>query len=333
MSDEIIAYINKNYILSIPPVWEKVKGGYLTDNFSIGKGKSRYFLKQYRFDDEKLLQELHQVKLFFSKSGIPVIMPIPDKNNNSFFLYQGKYYTLFPFVTGIIAGRGELTKKHLSSLVSMLAKIHLATKDNCPNIASREFHAWNKEKLYQDAANYLSIINKKPVKDEFDRAAVKHIKIKLELSKKVNIEYGDLNIKQNHILHGDFHEHNVFFNKAAEVTHVYDWEKARIGPRAQEIIRLIDLVALHYEFNEENYRQAKILFDEYQNNYPLSRQEYNDNLLLYFYKYFCTLWIPEAHYIKGNLRPDRFLINGLPGLEFYTNNFDTHLEKLRSLLK
>ncbi len=325
----LIDKINKIYDLKIDYLYEKVKGGYLTDNFSLSDGQHKYFLKQYRSDDVEIIQNIHKVKQFFADYNIPIILPIKDTNNETYFTHENKIYTLFPFVNGKTIPRLEQTSETLRSLTQMLAKIHLISRDGCPPIVKKEKSGWDLEKFHQQAKEYLLIINNKP-NDKFDLAARKHIEIQLKLSENIKGNFEDLCLKNDHLLHGDFHEHNVFYDENKNISHVFDLEKAVVGPRVSELIRMIDFVAFDNQYNDKTYNNAKMIFDIYNEIYPLSFVEWHDGLLNYFYKDFSNLWILKKHYIEGNYRPDFYLYNSLQGDEYLCDHFKDHLNKLLS---
>ena len=327
--NHIIDRMYNNFHLNIDYLHEKIKGGYLTDNFSISNGKNKYFLKQYRFDDEQLIQNIHKVKYFFANNGIPVILPIKNTSGQSYFIFDNKIYALFPFINATIIPRSDQTTETLKSLTLMLSRIHLISKDGGFPLITNEKMGWDLEKFYLYADEYLSIIKNKS-NDDFDIAAKRHIELKLKLSENIQGNFEDLCLKNDHLLHGDYHECNVFYDNKSNISHVFDLEKTVIGPRVSELIRMIDYVIFDNQYNKTTYARAKIVFDTYQSKYPLSLDQWHDGLLAYFYKDFSNLWILKKHYIEKNYRPDFFLYNSLKGDEYISEYFDDHFKRLLS---
>lgn len=331
MINIILSLINEIYDIKVTKIHEKVEGGYLSDNYCIGNSKKKYFLKQYGFDDEERILSVHKVKFFFSCQGVPIILPLVNKTN-TIFKFENHYYAIFPYVTAHLITRDMQTEKSLISLTEMLAKIHLISKENYPKLMNTKRKIHDPEKLFIDAEIYSNIINNKPVLDDFDSAALKHMKLKKKLSQTINISYDQLCEKNDHLLHGDFHEHNVFYDGNQNVSHVFDLEKATIGSRAIELIRMIDLVVFDSHFDQVNYNYAKIVFDTYQQQYPLQTKEWKDAIKLYYYDQFSSLWILKSHYLTDNIRPDKFLISGLKGLEFHLQHFREHRDVLENFI-
>lgn len=325
---KLIDKINIIYGLKLDHIHEKIKGGYLTDNYLLNDGKKRFFLKKYRGDDRDRICEIHKAKFYFASNDIPIILPIKDVDGGTFFYYQKNYYALFPYIERDLIPRSKQNEKTLKSLSSMLGKIHLVSGDHGLIDIKKANVSWDIEKFYHECEYFLVLIDR--VNDPFNKYAKKHIELKKSLSRRIDRIPDDIKLKCDHVLHGDYHEHNVFY-RGQSVSDVYDLEKSGIGPRVFEVIRMIDLVAFNYDFEPKNYIHAKILFDTYDGIYSISKQEWHDGLLAYYYKFFTNLWILRTHYIEKNNRPDTFLINGLEGLEYLNKNFEKHLNNFLSM--
>lgn len=68
---------------------EKVKEGYLSQNYILKSAKGKFFLKQYRDkytrDD---INDIDKVTSFFSQNNIPVILPLPTNQDKIVFNYN-----------------------------------------------------------------------------------------------------------------------------------------------------------------------------------------------------------------------------------------------------
>ena len=124
----LLAKIFDNYGLDLN-LRELVAKGFLSENYILSNGEKRYFLKKYRFDSAERVREVHLAKKYFVDGGIPVISPISDKEGNTFFLFESRYFSLFPFISDRQLERGSLAETAIISLGQMLGRIHVFGKN------------------------------------------------------------------------------------------------------------------------------------------------------------------------------------------------------------
>lgn len=318
---EILSKINKSY--SIDPInfKEKVSLGYLSNNFILENQHFKYFLKEYQILDGARIKEVHATKFFFASKEIPIILPLRESNGDTFFQNNGKYYALFPFIKGRIIKRVERSKTAIESTGSMLGKIHLLSKLETPNLVQKKSKPWDKDKFLNDAEIILKEISANP-HDSFNQLAAKIIKLKSSLVKSNNIGPTDLNLKNDHLIHGDYHGLNLFFDKNDQIQSVFDLEKTELAPRAYEIARALDLLCFSQQYDSEAFQAAHIFLKGYSNFYPITEKELLNGFTFYYLKKIHSLWIETEHYIKKNYRVDHFLQSEFIMLDYYQNNIE-----------
>jgi len=275
---------------------QKVEKGILSENHIISDGTTKYFLKKYRFTDGDKIKEIHDAKNFFAVDGIPVILPILTKDNQSFFSYEGGFYTLFPFVEGRQPERGKISDRAVVSIAKMLAKIHLIgrkstiqTEDLIQTRTPEDFI-----KIYNEIQEVLAKI---VLPTEYDVLAKKSLELKKKLVLSNESKYGDINLPNDHLIHGDYVDYNIFFDDNDEVSHVFDFEKTRYAPRVFELFRSMMLCGV----------DQKLYIEAYNEVYPISKEELQKGFTNYFVKQSRSLWLESEHYLKNNSRPDQFL--------------------------
>ncbi len=302
---------------------QRVTKGFLSENFFLSDGDRLYFLKKYRFDSRIRIEEIHEAKTYFSDRGIPVILPLTTKGSDTFFLHDGAYYALFPFVVGKEYERESLSEKATASLGEMLGHVHLAGR-NAPLLIERHFthKVGRNTEMVGRADNLLSIILRKGELDDFDRLAVESIQAKKKYL--LSGEGQNINplLKNDHLIHGDYLNHNVFFDDTDNVSFVFDFEKVTMAPRVFELLRSM----VYSFFNDvkvgEALTQARVYVDAYRKVYPLSNEELAQGLHLFRTQLLSSFWVEEEHYIKGNRRVDLFLASGQVHQTFFTDYFD-----------
>lgn len=324
--NELLSKINELYGLQVQ-YSEKVTKGSLSENHILADKNEKYFLKKYRFDNKERIEEIHSVKKYFVEGGIPVVLPIINKNQETFFLFDRGYFALFTFINEKQLERGFLTNTAVISLGEMLGKIHLLGKNSKLPIKER-FKPWNKEKALEKIKAIELEIKKKNELNDFDKLALESIQTKKRLILSNSITYENLNLPSDHLIHGDYLDHNVFFDKNDKVSHVFDFEKTDYSPRMYELFRSLMYSFVSDNFTKEDMGRAKLYLHSYLKIYPASKDEIVRGLKLFYLKSIHSVWVEEEHYLKNNNRVDQFL--SVQRIKYVSEHFQEFEDKILS---
>ncbi len=316
---DLLTHINTIYGLSLA-FHEKVAKGFLSENFILVGNGTKYFLKKYRFDNKERIEEVHLVKKYFADGGIPVILPIATTDRKTYFFFDNSYYALFPFITDKQLERKSLTDEAIASLGEMLGKIHLLGEKADLPIKER-FKPWNKEKALSKIDAIEAELKKKFQLNDFDELALKSIETKKNLIASNVIHYEDFALPSDHLIHGDYLDHNVFFNDRDQVSYVFDFEKTDYSPRAYELFRSMTYSFLGGDTNDEDMAKAKLYLESYARIYPISKEELQRGLKLFYLKSIHAVWVEEEHYLKNNARVDEFLTSDFKRIEYLSQHY------------
>jgi Ser/Thr protein kinase RdoA (MazF antagonist) len=326
MNVKLTNVINKLYGIRVAKS-RVVREGFLSRNHVLFSKNDKYFLKQYRFSDKNKIAEIHRVKRLFAENGIPVILPLRNKKHFTYFRFEGNYYALFPFVGGKKLSSRQLSVKALRSAGAMLADMHVINKNKPPIRLENRFEPWNKKEFLVKAKKILIIVERKKSKSSFDRLAIKTLKGKIALAEKNTVRFEDLNLKNDHVTHGDYHENNMFFDDNDTIAWVFDFEKAKLAPRVVEVVRSAVLICFDGKFTPKNFKRAAEYLRAYSKIYPLKQVEVRDGMKAFSFKHLHSLWVETEHYLKHNRRVDKFIKTDLDEYDFV----DRNSEKLISL--
>ena len=234
-------------------------------------------MKKYRFDNAGRIAEIHASKKYFADGGIPVILPIGHEDGNTFFEFNYSYYALFPFVEGRHIEREQLAENSIISLGQMLGKIHLLGRDS-KIVLNESFKIDNEEKTFKKIAEIESKISEVSTLSEFDKVALANVQLKKALLLKNKMTLESIGLKSDHHIHGDYLDHNVFFDEEGKVKWVFDFEKTNYSPRTYELFRSMFNCLLSENISETNLRNARTYLDAYSSVYPLSKDEISRGL-------------------------------------------------------
>ena len=288
--------------------FNKVQGGFLCNNFSFEAAGKKFFLKEYRFEDKNKVAEIHKIKQFFFSKGIPAILPIKTKQTETFFVVGKKIYALFPFIVGVHYIRGTIPISAIESLGKFLAKIHIAGAQ-CNFHVEGGFKDKGAEAFVRGAQDIIKIIRKKRTRDAFDESALRGLELKIKLTERDAVQ-AEILIKELPILlHGDYHEQNIFFDEMGNIKNIFDFEKSIMGPRSFELWRSADYMFLNGIFSDKRIADVILYFQSYNQTNPISEVELCNGLDIYYQRSIRSLWVEQEHYLKGSTRTDLFLDN------------------------
>ncbi len=324
--EHLLQKINNIYGINVS-LFEKVTKGFLSENYFLSDGEDRFFLKKYRFDKPNRIIEIHASKKYFSNGGIPVILPISFLDGKTFFEHDHTYYALFPFIEGRHIERGELSDTAIISLGKMLGKIHLLGK-NSKLVIEDYFTIEDKEKIFKKIEDITKKISEVDTLSEFDKTANENIQIKKELLLKNTINFESLGLQSDHLIHGDYLEHNVLFDEHDNVKWVFDFEKTGYSPRTYELFRSMCYGFLSSGVTNINIDNARKYIDAYASVYPISYDEIKKGLQLFYVKSINGFWVESEHYLKDNTRVDHFLFEDHKRIKFLSENLDSLIDAL-----
>lgn len=304
----------------------KVKRGYLTSNFIIGNGREKYFLKGY-LDGVRRIMNTHRAKDFFSRNGIPVILPIENKWGRTFFVHQGKVYAVFPFVDGKHYDRLKVPEKALENAGRLLARLHRLTEKEIPiSVRKRKFIV-NKKKALTKCEKLIRIIQDKKRKNTFDKASLAHLKAKLAAIKNNTVKFDRRKLGKRHVIHADYHESNMFF-KGTGIAYLFDWEMVSRAPRVMEIARSLDFFCFFGSYGKRNFEMAKHYLSAYCREYPMEQDELLTGLRAWFYNKLHSMWSFEEYYVKGRKDSAKFIRKEIRAFDYYSGNINEFIQKI-----
>jgi len=307
MQEEISFLVSQytNLEVGIKNITE-VTRGYLSKNFIIETASGKYFLKQYRTKDQKRIEDIQAVKQFFYSHGIPVVLPILNKRDERLIKINDDFYSLFPFVSGFHFSEGKVPLQTVESLGEMLGRIHKAGENGYPEIGT-SLKSWNKQEFFKNADNLLKTIRTKSEKTNFDHKALQAIQLKKELVEKEGISYENLGNLQRGLIHGDYHNENVFFSENGNVTYVFDFERTTIAPFVYEIVRAIRYSYVTGYGKKGSEKLVKEFIRSYRLNREVSKEELEAGEVIFYQNAIYGLWVEKEHYLKNNPRADSLL--------------------------
>ena len=326
---EVLAQLSEAYqLISIEPI-EKITRGFLSTNHVVKSGNEKYFLKHWRQTDTQKVEEVGRIERFFAKEGLPIITPLLTLEGQTFQATSEGIFSIYPHVAGRHIERDQIKNISIDSFASALATMHklsgweqLNIQDHCK--------PWNREAFFQTADEVEATVNSLAVHGPFEKLTLKVISGKRKLLDKETRTYQNFGFVHETLCHGDWTIDNVFFDSKGELSHIFDLEKAEIGPRALELARSTEYSFVDGNFSARNLSQAAHYIGKYAHLTGLSKDETRRGIEAHYIKDLHSLWVPKEHYLKGNTRVDQFLLKTATTLDFLSENLNFYLDQLTS---
>ncbi len=318
----VVDELLRRFRLGSPLEIEVVTSGLLNQNLRATTAAGRFFLKGYRYADPALIAREHRLMAHVAAAGLPVALPLAGPGGATFLRVGGRFWAVFPFITDRQLAPEAFTVAHAAELGRVLGAIHVALA-RYPAAEAAAFPPkllWDSAQAADEMRAYEREIAKRPALDPFDQHALASFAYRRTLLASGVPPPAAFARLPSQLLHGDFHERNVFFTPAGQVSAVIDWELAAIGPRAWEIVRALDLALQAPLDLEAGAPRLRAFIHAYAAEAPLSEAECLAMPELYWAARVHSLWVYEEHYRKGSARTDAVAMADLAGLEWWSRH-------------
>jgi homoserine kinase type II len=315
-----VAYeLLRRYRLGSPLSLEPATGGMLNQNLIASTAGGAFFLKGYRYADPAPVAREHRVIAFAASRGVPVAPPLEAPGGATFLRVGGRLWAVFRLIPDRQLTAAQLTVPHAAEMGRTLGRIHAALAQFPPLEAARYPGRllWDSDRAAQEMRAYEAAISAFPALTPFDQHALASFAYRRTILASGVPSPAAFAALPAQMLHGDFHEGNLFFGPSARVTAVIDWELAAVGPRALEIIRTLDVALRATGDDRAAEARLRAFLHAYTAEAPLTRDEGQAMPDLYWAHRVHSLWVYEEHYRKGSARTDHLAMEDIPALEWW----------------
>jgi len=165
-----------------------------------------------------------------------------------------------------------------------------------------------------------SEIKKKSELTDFDKLALESIIAKKRLMEANLAVYEDFDLPADHLIHGDYLDHNVFFGTDDHVSHVFDLEKTEYSPRMFELFRSLMYTFVSGRAGLGEMEKVKRYLGAYRKVYPTRDDELSSGLKLFYLKVIHGTWIESEHYLRNNMRIDHFFLGDFRRMSYLADH-------------
>jgi homoserine kinase type II len=294
VADELL----RRYGLGAPLEVQPAGAGLLNQNLIASTAGGTYFLKGYRYVEPAPLAREHRVIAFSAGAGLPAVVPLSAPAGQTFLRVGGRLWAVFPRMEDRQVDAAGLSPAHAGAMGRALGRVHAALAQFPPAEATRypPRLVWDSARAGAEMREYEEAITRFPALTPFDQHALSSFAYRRTLLAAGVPPRSAFAGLPEQMLHGDFHEGNLFFGPDGEVSGIIDWELASVGPRALEIIRALDVSLRATGDAPDAVARRRAFLHGYTAEAPLTRDECLAMPELYWAYRVHSLWLYEEHY-------------------------------------
>ncbi|MBU0646067.1 phosphotransferase [Patescibacteria group bacterium] len=294
--NQLVEHLNDLFELGAVKQFKLFEGGYMCQNYDLVSERGHFFLKQYRHRFSHRVSEMKKAERFFAERGFPVILPINDRHGRDTFWFQGNWYSLFPFIEAQSPKAHQLTPAIFESLAAMLAQMHQVGLELDFSGSFYQLHLWNSDAFELEYIELEQTLLAREQLNDLDREMLANLRLKRDIISRNKLKPSGFPLSNDRLLHGDFIYQNTFVDEQGAISHIYDFEKVCLGPRAYDLARAILINCFDDGWTDKNFQQARIFLNAYRQIYPIDQEEFLSGLKMYLIHITHMTWM-EAKYI------------------------------------
>lgn len=310
---------------------EDVTGGYSTSNYVVGTDRGElFFLKEYR-DGVPDMGLIEFTESFFSTGRFPVITPMPTKSEKKHVKFRGKVYVLYPFLNFTVSRSKDIKGRYAFNLGKFLGEMHAYSelnKNKYKNLGTKKYMS-DKKRALAIFDTVLDILENTSEKDQLKRLTTSLIKKKIDYIRHDMVKNYGLNTHDYILLHGDYNNENIFYDKSGDIINIFDFEKSFIGLSSYELINTL-IIVFFDSYKNQNFGRARTFLDGYQSVRRINKKEFVDALEFFISELFYTTIFEEERFLKNNNKLDKIFAHYNNSLDYFSkeNNFRKNILKM-----
>jgi Ser/Thr protein kinase RdoA (MazF antagonist) len=270
-------------------------GGFSAENTFLQCDGLDYVLKCFRTQNENKIRHLEASAKLLFENGLPVPLSLEGRDGKGYFEVGGRFYSLMPKVRGIVFHEPDLCEVSLEQAGRCLGIIH--------NINNYQTLGKNPDgSILAGRINEESIIaalNCNPLDGIVDAQTRKLLSIKRAIIEKYSSLIDISFSPQISLIHGDFHNQNLLFNKYGTLAALLDFELVDIGSPQRDIMSFIHLACCNSGYRPINIEKVKSFLGGYRQLRSLDHRALKSGMFDWMVRMSHSLFIESKVYIEG----------------------------------
>ncbi|WP_159737513.1 phosphotransferase [Vibrio atypicus] len=264
-------------------------------------GCNEYYLRVYRSSNLKKITQEHELLACLALLNPQVIPPLKAKNGSTLVSKQDTYFALYPKAKGQLVATEYLTESHAHQAGIALANLHLDLAQFSRFDFPRVDLIWEQDEWINRLDALIDVISSVTKPSIIDEWALKRARAQRDYLRSTESVHHYQTRTPRCLIHGDFHQYNLFFDEGENVVGIIDWDLVQQMPSSYEIAR-----ACLYMFQMDLAKSLAFIRGYMQIN-PLSKQVLKDGVMAWSVFADHHIWALEEVYLNGNKAAEKFI--------------------------
>jgi Ser/Thr protein kinase RdoA (MazF antagonist) len=304
-------------------------GGLSALNYSILTDKGLFVLKQYRSTAVGSVHHIESITELLASHKVPVVIPLPINSLELHFSYKNHLFAVYPKIEGFVLHEQSLTKHPLSSVAHALSQFHSVGRQNGLDLQTTADRIVPLDGIQDKARKLLDLVQSNSIDKETDELARQLAAIKLSIVSSLRITNEELDpLSQKDLVHGDFHNENLLFDKHQNVLCVLDFEEVHYGYASEDVLNFINFACCNSGYNEHTIRTARYFLKEYIALHHLSKQEIELGVRLMIYRLASSFFLETELYASREYFLKQFLVRDIGKFTYFKDNLSELVDEL-----
>lgn len=288
---------------------EEILNGAVNQVYRIQASLGNFYLRLYKTSERARVEREHTLLEYVAAHNLPAVQTLPSRYGSSLIEHEGKFGALYFESPGKQIAKSQLTTLHAQAAGRMLAQLHKVLEP-LPDVGYRKYSlSWDKAEWVDRLQRIETAIQSRPSLIDADKWVLQRLQAQKEWMQNPVCEHLYVPKYPAQVLHGDFHQGNLFFQKET-VCGVIDWDQAVFMPRAFEVVRVASYM---FDLQPE---MTRVFLKAYLDLNPLKSDELEDGARAWGCHSDHYVWAQEEIYFNNNERA-RVFIPEVPFVPFH----------------
>ena len=276
--------------------WGDPLGGLSSHNVAFVADGAEYVLKRYGPAAQAQLARLEQLAVYLSGQDFLAPVPLLARNGQRHITVNQAVYAVSPRCLGKVLHQGSLTAVGLESAAMQLNRLHglgagASAWLGAPRVPVSLAAAQRAQATLRER------IASRELQPEHRDLIAESLALKQEVLS--GLATTQLSILGTDLVHGDFHNENVLFDAAQQVTCVMDYEESGTGCGTLDVINFFQFACCNDGFASEQLQRAQIFIRAYSACSRLSAQQARMGWDYFFWRLAASVFM-EARLADGD---------------------------------
>jgi homoserine kinase type II len=315
-----LARLLRRWDVGEPTGFRHLAEGLMNRNYRVDTTTGPVFLKQFLDIGSRQVGFQHRVTTMLARAGLPVPAPIPARDERLLVTTGGKRFALYPWVHGRHRAGVDLSGAECAGLGRLLGRLHERLAAVMPPIQQTLLVPT------ADPAHTLGLIDRlldrlpaRAERDEFDQLAERRlVERRRMLGRLAGSRPADCDTLTVGYVHGDFHPLNLLYDGAGVPAAVLDWDRLRIGPYTQELVRAATLFFGHGDDRGLDLDRVRVFVAGYREVVDLDAAQIRSAVHRLWWERVNDYWMLEWRYLRGDRSCDHLFAGAAALVEWWT---------------